>query len=148
LAGEGDLSDDLRELAEKKAPGKVRFLGLVPPDKLRSITTSARFGINLLRPMGESYKLSLSNKFFDYMMAEIPQICIDFEEYRRINESREVALLVPDLKEGTLLEAMDRVNKDDSLRNQLIANCRKAKKIYNWEAEEPKLTAIYDNLGK
>lgn len=146
LAGEGDLSLPLRELAARQAPGQVRFLGRLAPESLPEVTEGALFGVNLLRPAGMSYRYSLSNKFFDYIMAGIPQLCTGFDEYRRINDQYEVALLLDDLEPGTLLGAIDRLQSDGELRRRLVENCRKARKELNWQRESKKLIALYESL--
>jgi glycosyltransferase involved in cell wall biosynthesis len=87
LAGQGDLSNELRALAKRlNIETKVQFLGYLKPDELRKITAQATIGINVLENKGLSYYYSLSNKFFDYIHALVPQICIDFPEYRKIND--------------------------------------------------------------
>ena len=136
LAGEGDITAELKQLVKEKNAKNVRFLGALTLDELKEITTNAQFGFNLLEPMGESYRLSLANKFFDYIMAEIPQVCIDFESYRVINNEFEVAVLVSDLKQDTLKNAVNKIG-DPIARARLIDNCQRAKKVYNWEQEQP-----------
>ena len=147
IAGDGDLSAELRSLAAETAPGKIKFLGKVSPDELRQITASAFLGINLLQPLGMSYIMSLSNKFFDYIMAEIPQVCIDFEEYRKVNANHNVAVLVADLLPETLFTAVRTLIHDNQLREGLIANCRKAKLELNWTKESEKLHNSYNEFG-
>ena len=146
LAGEGDMSGELRTLAIELASDKIKFLGNVDPDKLKQITANAIIGINLLEPLGMSYQLSLSNKFFDYIMAEIPQICIDFDEYRRINRELSIAVLVPNLKKESLLNAVESLLNDEINYRQLKLNCRQMKSIYNWEHEEKQLLKIYESV--
>ncbi|MEZ5002488.1 MAG: glycosyltransferase [Chitinophagales bacterium] len=150
LAGEGDLSDELRSLASKKLSkaesGKIRFLGKVDPNELKQITANAILGVNLLEPMGESYYHSLSNKFFDYVMAAIPQICIGFPEYQRLNDQHKVAILVDDLDQTTLVNRINELLNNVALRQELINNCLVARKEWNWEQEEKILLEIYRQL--
>ncbi len=146
LAGEGDLSEELRQLASNIAPDKVNFLGRVDPAELKQITANAFIGVNLLEPLGLSYQLSLSNKFFDYIMAGIPQICIDFDEYRRINRELEIALLVPNLEKTILIDAVNKLLNDKILYNHLRMNCHQMKEHYNWEREEVKLLEVYKSI--
>jgi len=143
LAGEGDLSLALRKLADEVAPDKVRFMGRVDPSELVRITAGALIGFNLLDDMGLSYRHSLANKFFDYIMAGIPQVCIDFEEYRKINARYPVAVLVPDTRPETIARTVSGLLADRSLREQLAANCRAARRELHWEAEIPELLAVY-----
>ena len=147
LVGEGDISDELKAKAKSSAPNKVRFLGRKTPLELRSLTANAIMGLNLLRPMGLSYELSLANKFFDYIMAEIPQVCIAFEEYVRFNDEFEVASLLKDLEESTLATAILDLLNDADRRSAMIEQCRKAKQHYNWEREESSLLELYRDLG-
>ena len=59
LAGEGDLSEDLRIRANNLDLGdRVRFLGFVQPKDLKMITLKAHVGINLLENKGLSYYYS------------------------------------------------------------------------------------------
>lgn len=72
------------------------------------------WGINLLTDEGLSYRYSLANKFFDYVHAGIPQICIAFPEYKKLNVEHEVALL-------TNLE------QPDCLPQQKLSQCLKSR---------------------
>lgn len=147
LAGEGDLSEELRRRAAAKAPGKVRFLGRIDPIALRPITQNAWLGLNLLQPIGQSYQFSLGNKFFDYMMAGIPQLSIDFLEYREICRTYPFALLVPDLAPETLRPAIQRLWEDEALRHSLRVAAEQARETLHWENESLELLKIYENLG-
>lgn len=147
LAGEGDLSDTLRTLVKKlHLESKVEFLGYVKPDELKRITAQATIGINLLENKGLSYYYSLSNKFFDYIQAGIPQVCIDFPEYKRINDEYKVAILAKECSVSEIKAAIERLITDTGLYTQLQKNCEVCSRILNWNEEEKKLIALYDEL--
>jgi glycosyltransferase involved in cell wall biosynthesis len=76
------------------------------------------------------------------VQAGIPQICIDFPEYRALNKEYEVAILVKDLKLQTLANAV-KLLKDGNLYRKLHENCLQAREEWNWERESGKLLELY-----
>jgi len=151
LCGEGDLSVALREQADKLgllASGKVEFWGYVRPEELRAITQQAAIGIMLLEPQGLSYYYSLANKFFDYLHAGVPQLIVDFPEYRRLNDQYEVAEVVA-LTPEAIAAALNRLLRDEPGRyHQLAENCRRARLELNWQREEQHLLHLYATLAQ
>ncbi|MCW5909398.1 MAG: glycosyltransferase [Chitinophagales bacterium] len=147
IAGEGDLSEQLRAMAKTlDVENKVEFLGYLPPDKLKEVTRKAAIGINLLERTGDSYYYSLANKFFDYVQAMVPQVCIDFPEYRKVNEQHQVAVLTKSTSPHEIKNAVERLLNDNSLYSQLQKNCRACAGELNWENEEKKLLLLYEQL--
>lgn len=151
LCGEGDLSIALREQASKLGllvSGKVEFRGYVRPEELRAITRQAAVGIMLLEPQGLSYYYSLANKFFDYLHAGVPQLIVDFPEYRRLNDQYEVAEVVA-LTPEAIAAALNRLLRDEPARyHQLAENCRRARLELNWQREEQHLLHLYATLAR
>ena len=151
ICGEGDLSAALRERAERLgllASGKVEFRGFVLPEALREVTRHAAVGIMLLENIGLSYYYSLANKFFDYVHAGIPQVLIDFPEYRALNDRFDVAELVADLAPATLAAALNRLLRDEPARYQhLAANCRRAAPQLSWQHEEQELLRLWQEVA-
>lgn len=145
IAGEGDLSKELRELVVKeKLENKVQFLGFVQPTDLKQLTIKAKLGLNLLEPNGLSYYYSLANKFFDYMQAGVPCICANFPEYHAINEKYSCSILI-DCEEGKISEAVNKLLSDSKFYLQLCENCKTASTHFNWMKEEQKLLSYYNN---
>ncbi|QKG55884.1 glycosyltransferase [Hymenobacter sp. BRD128] len=153
VCGEGDCSAALRAQAQSLGlltSGQVEFRGYVLPAELRLLTAQATVGIMLLENVGLSYYYSLANKFFDYVQAGIPQLCIDFPEYRALNTRHEVAELVPDLAPATLAAALARLlpgGRPGARYQQLAANCRQARQEWNWQQEEKTLVQLYAALN-
>ncbi|MEK7256632.1 MAG: glycosyltransferase, partial [Bacteroidota bacterium] len=147
LAGEGDLSQELRALAAKfQANSKVKFLGKVPPQDLPALTRQAHAGLNLLKNKGLNYYYSLANKVFDYVQAGIPCLCMDFPEYQKLNAQFDVFHLVGDLETATLVQAIERLRTDEKWYQHLESNCRQASREWVWEKEEKKLMEFYQKL--
>lgn len=149
LCGEGDLSQPLRQQAEQLGllqTGKVEFKGNVRPAALQELTRQAAVGIMLLENRGLSYYYSLANKFFDYLHAGIPQVVVDFPEYRALNEEFEVAeYTVPE--PGPLAQVLNNLLLHHPNRyHQLAQNCRRARLQLNWQHEEKHLLALYAKL--
>lgn len=150
ICGEGDLSEPLRQQAARLGlleTAQVEFRGFVLPQELREVTRHAALGLNLLENTGLSYYYSLANKFFDYLHAGIPQVVVDFPEYRVLNDQYAVAELVPDLQPATLATALNRLLRDEPARYQYLAeNCRRARPELSWQHEEQRLLALYAAL--
>ena len=147
LVGEGDLSEDLRVIAQKfKVKSKVKFMGYIEPSKLPNITNKAYLGINVSDNLGLSYYYSLNNKCFDYIHAGIPSVTNDFPEYQKINEKYQVAVLT-DLNAKNLADSINLLLNDNALYTKLRSNCILAREEYNWQKEEQKLLEIYERVA-
>lgn len=147
LAGEGDLSEKLRQqVADSDLQNRVSFLGYLTPKKLKEITQQVTIGINLIENRGLSYYYSLANKTFDYMQASVPAIHCNFPEYQRINAELEIGLLVDDLRPETLVSAVNQLLNDSIFYKRIVENCEKGKTIFTWEQEALKLIDFYDNI--
>ncbi len=148
LAGEGDLSEELRRrAADLNIDKKIFFAGYVQPEELTKLTPRATLGLNLLEEKGQSYYHSLANKFFSYVQAGIPQLCIDFPEYRLLNESFEVALLIDNISPSGIAAGLNKLLEDKELYKRLQENCLKARKHWTWTKEARKLTALLDRIS-
>lgn len=145
ICGEGNFSDTCRSLIREHAlHDKVLMLGKKSPEELKTITEQAFAGINLVEPYGQNQIMSLANKFFDYFHAGIPQLTMNFPEYRRINDSFEIALLIDEPKPELIASALNNLIDNKVLYNRLRMNCVKAAEMYNWQEEERKLLALHN----
>ena len=90
--------------------------------------------------------MALPNKFFDYMHEGLPQLAMDFPEYRRVNEEFRVAILAESLEPGYISSLINATMDNDQLLEELRENCLQARKIYCWQNEEHKLIEFYANL--
>lgn len=144
IAGSGDLDEPLKLLTSYlELQKKVRFLGYVKPQALQSLTEEAFLGYNLLEDKSLSYYYSLSNKFFDYMHAGVPSLSNPFPEYEKINKEYEVSKLIH-LEEQALIATINQLLEDRNYYNELVANCYKARAIWNWQKESRKLINLYN----
>ena len=147
LVGDGDITAQLKEQTKSLGlENKIHFLGFKKPTELKLITAQAYIGLNLLENAGLSYYYSLANKFSDYIHAGIPQVCIDFPEYKRINDQYNVALLIENLDQNTIKNAIKRLLDDKDLYSKFKENCLVCRRELNWETEEKKLIEIYEQF--
>ncbi|HEY5462664.1 MAG TPA: glycosyltransferase [Hanamia sp.] len=149
IYGDGNFLNKANALVLKnQLQNKVFFKGKFLPAEADQITQQAYIGINLVEPLGENQFLSLANKFFDYMHNAIPQVTMDFPEYKRINDEFEIALLINDLSVQSVAKSINLLLEDKELYFRLQQNCRKARDAYNWQNEEKKLLEFYQQLVK
>jgi glycosyltransferase involved in cell wall biosynthesis len=147
ICGEGNFFEQTKELIRQyKVEDKVELKGYVPPAELKKITPTARVALMIFESTGMNQFNSLSNRFFDYIMAGVPQICVNYPEYKAINDQYGIALMIDDTKAETIASALNRLLTDDELHQQLNRNCLSARQELNWSAEEKKLLAFYDKL--
>jgi len=147
VCGEGNFYAEAIALAKQyNVEDKVVFKGYVPPAELSNYTIEAYIGITLFEDTSLSNRLSLANRFFDYMHYGVPQLCIKYPEYERINEQYEIADLIADPAPETIAAALNKLLEDKTYYDQLQQNCMIAREKYCWQEEEKKLLEIYKQL--
>ncbi len=149
IYGDGNFLEKAKTMVqENQLQDKITFKGRFLPDQLDRITRQAYVGINLVEPLGENQFLSLANKYFDYIQNAIPQVTMDFPEYKKINDTYEVALLLKDLSIPEIEKSLLILLKDQETYCRLQQNCLKAREEYNWQNEEKKLISFYKQFNK
>ena len=148
IYGDGNFMEQTKSLvAANNLQNNVFVKGKVLPEELDRVAQSAYIGINLVEHIGLNQYYSLANKFFDYIHNGLPQVTMNFPEYKKINDEFEVAVLVDNLQIETITTAINRLLDDDNLYNRLQQNCTKARLILNWQNEEKKLITFYKTIG-
>lgn len=148
ICGKGNFFEEAKAMVKAmQLDNKVKFMGYVPPKDLKEFTLKAHVGITLFDGISLSNELSMANRYFDYMHAGVPQLCMNFIEYRRVNEQFEIAYLIdtpPDPKE--IAYALNKMMEEDVFHSRLQENCIKARAIYNWQNEAKTLIKFYEQL--
>jgi glycosyltransferase involved in cell wall biosynthesis len=142
ICGDGDILKELKGNLTEEQKKKVSFTGYLSPDELEKEIRKCHVGFLILRSESLSYYYSLANKFFDYVHAEIPQICIDFPEYVRMNTEYEVAKITSINKES-IKQKMNELIDNPLEYNRLVQNTIQAKHQWNWGKEKEKLAKFY-----
>ena len=146
IYGDGNFMAQLQKFIKLyEVEKKVFLMGTKKPDELKKITAGAYIGINLVENIGLNQYYSLANKFFDYIHAGVPQITMNFPEYKNINDAFEVAVLIDELTPQSIADAYLKLCNND-FYCELKQNCYAAGKVYNWQEEEKKLLNIYNKL--
>ncbi len=147
LAGEGDLSASLRQMAQQLGLSqRVRFLGRLTPDALRALTPQAWLGLNVLEKKGLSYYYSLANKFFDYVQAGVPVLTMNFPEYQALNAQYPVAYLLDELQPEAVVTAVRELQRHPERYKAMRRATLEARQVWTWEREAPALLALWNEV--
>lgn len=147
ICGKGNFFGKTKQLIKQyEVEDKVELRGMVPPAELRELTPTAYAAVMLFEDTGLNQYQSLANRFFDYIMAGVPQVCVDYPQYKALNKKYNVALLINDTKAETIATALNNLLSNDVYYNNLQSNCLKAREILNWEAEEKVLLNFYKKV--
>ncbi|MFN3426105.1 MAG: glycosyltransferase [Candidatus Thermochlorobacter sp.] len=140
--GDGDKLADLRQaIAARNYQQRAFAIGRVPHEELLRLTASADIGFALIEPLSESYNLALPNKLFEYVMASVPVVASDLPAMKEVVEAHHVGAVVSAHEEEKriaecVLEVYENLEKYRSY-------CRKAREVFNWEAQEEQLLRFF-----
>ncbi|MBA2249231.1 MAG: glycosyltransferase [Chitinophagaceae bacterium] len=147
ICGDGNFMKNAQKLVKQNnLENKVMLKGKLAPEELYAYTITAWIGITLFDAEGLSNYYSLANRFFDYIQAAVPQLCVDFPAYREINSRYEVALLVSDCNTQNIAVQLNELLVNGELHERLRQNCLQAREIFNWQNEEKNLLHFYKNI--
>src|SRR6476469_1200384 len=124
IYGKGNFFNQVRQLIQTyDVEESIRLMGYVMPHELKQITSTAYIAVTLFEQTGLYQFHSLSNRFFDYIMAGVPQVCVNYPEYKFINDQYNIALMIDDTKTETIAAALNNLCNDAVLHEQLRRNC-------------------------
>jgi glycosyltransferase involved in cell wall biosynthesis len=147
ICGDGNYMQQCRELVQQHGlEQKVIFRGKVLPGELRDITAKAWIGLTFFENKGQSNYYSLANRFFDYIHAGVPQLCVNYPVYKEINNKHRIAVLMNDLSPKAIAQGLNSLLNDQPLYDLLQRNCLEAREVFNWQEEEKTLLAFYANI--
>ena len=147
VCGDGNFMPQLKELIRKNSVvEKVELKGMMLPEDLRLVAQKACLGIALAEKEGINQFHALPNKFLEFMHAGLPQVAMNFPEYKRINERFQIAVLLDELNVDAIIDTINKTMEDQALLQQMHNNAMTAREIYCWQAEEKLLIQFYKTL--
>lgn len=147
VCGDGNFMSQVRNLTEKyRLTEKVIFKGKILPDELHWYTVNAWLGVTLFDKTGLSNYYSLANRFFDYMHAGVPQLCVDYPVYRSIIQKYPFARLIDDISAENLANEINNLLQNQPVYDSLQQECLKAREVLNWQEEQKKLITFYREI--
>lgn len=147
ICGKGNFFSQVQQLIrDEGVEDKIILKGMVSPEELKQLTPHAYAAVNLFERCGLNQYQSLSNRFFDYIMAGVPQVSVNYPQYKFINDQYNIAALINDTKVETIAEALNKLLNDDVYYNELRQHCLTAREELNWSSEEKVLLSFYKRL--
>ena len=139
LRGFGSIENQLHKRAEDLNATNVVFYPKVKVEELIPLAAGSMVGVAITEPVCLNFKLSVSNKLFEYAAAGLPVIMSDIPEHRYLNEKFQFGLILPDNSPQSLADAVLRLYQNSELYQQLAENSKRMSQELNWENEFARL---------
>lgn len=144
IIGGGDQIPFLQQKAkELKLEEKVRFLGRQPFETMMQYTRLADVGLILDKDTNINYTLSLPNKLFEYIHANIPIIASNLVESQRIISKYDIGWKIDAVTEQEIYDMILHVRKNADERKKKQSNTLKAAQELTWENEKQVVREMY-----
>jgi glycosyltransferase involved in cell wall biosynthesis len=147
ICGDGNFKQKAESLTtELGLENKVIFKGMLTPVELRQYSQSACVGITLFEKSSYNNYLSLANRFFDYIQAGTPQLCVNYPTYKEINDKWQVACMIDNPSVDEIVNGLKKLTNNEAYWQYLHENCVLAGAVLNWEEESKKLIEFYQGI--
>ncbi|VAX25681.1 hypothetical protein MNBD_IGNAVI01-1075, partial [hydrothermal vent metagenome] len=142
--GSGVFQSEYEKLAEElNISNRVHFLGIIDQSELINYTASADIGLALIENISKSYYYALPNKLFEYIMAEVPVLCSNLPQMKKIVEEYKVGEVVDIEKDGELAARLKTLQMNLDRLFEYKQNCRVASSELNWQKEYEKVKYLF-----
>lgn len=139
LRGFGRIEEQLRNMAADAGVENVLFYPRVTVEELIPFAAKSHVGIAVTEPINLNFKLSVSNKLFEYAAAGLPVIMSNIPEHRLLNDKYRFGIILEENTPQALAKAILRLYEDKEFYDRCAANARKLSDEVNWENEFDKL---------
>jgi glycosyltransferase involved in cell wall biosynthesis len=147
IVGSGDVIPILENtVKQEKLHDKVLFFPRRPYKELAQFTINCDLGLSLDKPTNINYQLSLPNKLFDYIRAEIPVLASNLIEVSNVVNKFEVGEIALNCEPNYLALKVNTLKNNKPQQDIYKANCKKAKLQLTWENESKALLNLLTQL--
>ena len=147
IVGSGDVIPILENTVnQEKLQDKVLFFSRRPYKELAQFTLNCDLGLSLDKPTNINYQLSLPNKLFDYIRAEVPVLASNLVEVSNVVNKFEVGEIALNCEPNYLALKVKTLKNNKPLQDIYKANCKKAKLQLTWENESKTLLNLLTQL--
>ena len=141
IVGAGPRREELVETAQRLAPGRVGFRGLVEPSEAARILRAADALL-----VAERQDKTVSAKLYDYSALGRPIIAVAQGELESIVRRERIALHVPLGDPRGVRDAVARLRDDPNEARQLVARARRFAERHLRSAQAARLAAMIERL--
>lgn len=146
LRGYGELEEKLKNRVAEIGASNVDFLPPVRVEELIPCAAHAWVALAITQAISINFKLSVSNKIFEYAAAGLPVIMSDIPEHRFLNDKYHFGIVIEHDTPEDIVNAVERLYFDAKFYKQCSENAIKLSKEINWEQEFSKLLAREEML--
>lgn len=142
IRGFGKLEESIRKYVNDN---KLDNFILYPPvtvQELVSEASSSSVGVAVTEPINLNFKLSVSNKLFEYAAAGLPVIMSDIPEHRYLNDKYHFGIILKSNTPEEICRAVEKLYADKEFYNKCAENAIRLAREINWENEFEKLVKI------
>ena len=147
IVGSGDVIPILENTVnQEKLQDKVLFFSRRPYKELAQFTLNCDLGLSLDKPTNINYQLSLPNKLFDYIRAEIPVLASNLIEVSNVVNKFVGGEIALNCEPNYLALKVKKLKNNKPQHDIYKANCKKAKLQLTWENESKTLLNLLTQL--
>lgn len=139
VRGFGKLEQYLRETVKNTGVESFVFYPPVTVQELIPKAAEACVGVAITEPICLNFKLSISNKLFEYIAAGLPVIMSDIPEHRYLNDKYQFGIVLSENTPIALAKAIIELYSNKAFYNLCAANSQKLANEINWENEFKKI---------
>ncbi len=140
--GFGVMEDALRARAAELEAENVRFYPRVLVEELIPQAAASKVGVAITEDTCLNFRLSVSNKLFEYASAGLPVILSDIPEHRYLNEKYHFGVILGANTPQAFAQAAIRLYEDEALYRQCAEGARRLTEQVNWETEFARLIEL------
>ena len=144
--GYGGIEKQLKEQVANDHLKNFIFYPPVDPKMLIPDAARSHVGVAVTLPVCLNFKLSVSNRLFEYAAAGIPVIMSDIPEHRYLNDKYQFGIIIENNEQQAFEAAVLRLYNDKEFYMQCCCNAAKLATDVSWEREFAPLIAYLKDI--
>lgn len=148
IRGYGTMEEQLHTRCEELQAENVVFYPPVRVEELIREASASHVGVAITEPICLNFKLSVSNKLFEYAAAGLPVILSDIPEHRYLNDQYSFGVILPENTPEAFATAVRKLYNDTEFYARCAENAARLSEEINWENEFETLLSIEQKLCK
>ena len=146
VRGMGRLEEALRGRAAELGGENFIFYPPVAVEELIPMASRSMVGVAITEAICLNFKLSVSNKIFEYAAAGLPVIMSDIPEHRYLNEKYHFGIILPENSAQEFAKAVLKLYQEPDFYRECSENAIRMSNELNWEKEFDRLISLEESL--